>query len=55
MSIREQAIEAAAKVMADVTGEPRVGRFERTMTEAVINTYQLTMERLAAEDLGGDS
>lgn len=30
------AIERVAKVMAEVTGEPRVGRFERTMSRAVL-------------------
>lgn len=29
-------IEAAAKIMAEVTGEPRVGRFERTMARAAL-------------------
>lgn len=31
-----EAVERVANVLADVTGEPRAGRFERTMAPAVI-------------------
>lgn len=33
----DEAVERVALVMADATGEPRVGRFERTMAQAAIH------------------
>ena len=36
LAVTPEMIEAGAEVLKDVTGEPRAGRFERTMTRAVL-------------------
>lgn len=37
-------VEVAAGIFADVTGEPRAGRFERTMAEAALSAAGLYVE-----------
>ena len=36
LTVTPETIEAGAEVLKDVTGEARAGRFERTMTRAVL-------------------
>lgn len=42
-------IEAAAKVLAEVTGEPRVGRFENTMATAAVAAIDRVAESVLAK------
>lgn len=51
MTINQQAIEAVALVLVDVTGEPRVGRFERTVANAILEAAMPHIRKQIAERL----
>lgn len=51
MSINEQALAVVAEHFAAVTGEPRAGRFERTMAKAAIEAYLAALTVTTVEEL----